>query len=70
MKPCKIFTRISPYLISELRRNIYLAFDLHSLETETLNKYVAKCEMDGRISQQVSGSWHENSDNSIRIAKP
>ena len=43
MKPCKVFTSISPYLIREWWQNISSFWQL-SLETVTRSKYVAKYE--------------------------
>ena len=41
MKPCKVFTSISPYLISEERWNILWNYH-HSIKPVTLSKYIAE----------------------------
>ena len=58
----KDFVPISyPYLISE-EVEIVRACDRHRNKTATLRKHVIKykyMQMNGRIYQQISESWHE-----------
>ena len=44
MKPCKMFTSLSPYLIIVKGDEIFPACYHHSVETVTISKYVAEYE--------------------------